>query len=87
VDLKDVRVLQFRSIPNPVMRAINRTTIVKAYKGKWIALKDDQRSVVASGRSVKAVLEEARKKGHRNPIITRVPRLPIRFIGTAATAM
>jgi hypothetical protein len=63
------------------MRPINRNSIAKTYRGKWIALKSDRKTVVASGKSVQAVLEAARKKGTRDPIVTRMPLSPARFIG------
>jgi orotate phosphoribosyltransferase-like protein len=40
------------------------------YKGKWIAIA--RKSIVASGVSLKAVLEEARKKGVK-PLCIQVP--------------
>jgi Family of unknown function (DUF5678) len=72
---------RFGPFPNPAMRAINRNAIAKAYRGKWIALKSDRRTIVASGSSVQAVLEAAKRKGTRDPIVTRMPQSPARFIG------
>lgn len=63
------------------MRAINQKHLVKQHRGKWIALKSDRRTVVASGKSVKSVLSAAQKKGCKKPIVTRVPRKPAHFIG------
>jgi len=66
------------------MRAIDRSIIGKSHRGKWGALKSDRRTVIASGRSVKAVMQAAAKKGHHDPIVTRIPRSPAVFVGTAS---
>ncbi len=65
------------------MRVIDRTAMAKKYKGKWVALKDDRITVVASGDSAKQVLDIAHKKGVAMPLITRMPRTLRRFIGGA----
>lgn len=61
--------------------AIDLTNIVKRYGGQWVGLKDDQRTVIASGRSVGAVLRRARQMGHSNPILYKVPKKPTPQIG------
>ena len=43
------------------------------YSGKWIALKAD-RGVIASGNSVKEVMDIANRKGVEDPLVTKVPR-------------
>jgi len=53
--------------------AIDWTKIFKKYKGLWIGLKDDEKTVVASGKTVKAVMERAKKNGYEKPILFRVP--------------
>jgi len=61
--------------------AIDWTKIYKKYKGLWVALKDDEKSVVASGKTVKEVMKEAKKKGFKEPILFRVPTEIIPYIG------
>jgi hypothetical protein len=63
------------------MRALNRSAIGKKYRGKWVALKNDRKTVVASGKSVQSVAEAAKKKGIDQPIITRIPRSQKNFVG------
>ena len=53
--------------------AIDWTKIFKRYKGLWVALKEDQVTVVASGNTVKDVLTKAKKKGMFDPILFKVP--------------
>jgi hypothetical protein len=53
--------------------AINWTPIYKKYKGKWIALKTDEKTVIASADSAKDANNKAIKKGIKNPILSFVP--------------
>lgn len=53
--------------------AIDWTKIYKKYKGLWVALKKDEKTVLASGKTVKETLEKARKTGYKRPIMLRVP--------------
>lgn len=54
--------------------AIDWTKIFKRYKGMWIALKEDEKTVISSGKTARVVYSKAKEKGHENPIITRMPR-------------
>lgn len=60
---------------------IDWTRIYKKYKGLWVALKDDLKTVIASGKTVKEVMEKVKKKGYREPILFRVPTEIIPYIG------
>lgn len=60
---------------------IDWTIIYHRYKGLWVALQDDEKTVVASGKTAKAVLEEARNKGLPRPILFKVPAQIIPYIG------
>lgn len=51
---------------------INLTNIFKKYKGLWIGLKDDNKTVVASGKTVEEVMEKSEKKGIKQPILFKV---------------
>ena len=57
--------------------------IWEKYKGLWVAMKDDQQTVVASGQTLKAVLDEARQKGYDNPIMEHMPLKMYESIGGA----
>jgi hypothetical protein len=63
------------------MRFLDRTRLAEQYRGQWLALKKDRRTVVASGKTARSVLEAARKKGHDAPVITRMPQVPRNFVG------
>lgn len=53
----------------------------KKYAGLWVALKQDEKTVVASGSSFEAVMKKANKKGYKNPVLTLVPEKLIAFVG------
>ena len=61
--------------------AIDWTNIYKKYKGLWVALKNDEKTVVASGKTVKDVMIKSHKKGYEKPILFRVPAKIIPYIG------
>ncbi len=63
--------------------AIDWTKIYKNYKGLWVALLDDEVTVVGSGKSLKKALEEAQKKGHEKPIMMRVPTEIVPYVGVS----
>ena len=62
--------------------AIDWTKNFKKYKGRWVAMKKDQVTVVASASTAKEVLDMARKKGLARPILFRVPSQIIPYIGS-----
>jgi len=64
------------------MSAIDWTNIYQDYKGLWVALKDDEITVVGSGKTLREALESARKKGFHDPIMHRVPTEVIPYVGS-----
>ncbi len=62
-------------------KALDFTKIIKKYKGKWIALAENEKKVITSGRSAKEVLEKAKKEGYGTPILFRVPISLLPYIG------
>ena len=61
--------------------AIDWTQIYKKYKGLWVALKNDQKTVIAADEMVKGVMDKANKKGFKEPILFRVPTKIIPYVG------
>ena len=61
--------------------AIDWTEIYTKYKGRWVALEDDEQTVVGSGESVRDALDQARANGYTEPILTRMPDELIPFVG------
>ena len=61
--------------------ATDWTQIYKKYKGLWVALKSDEKTVVGSGVYLKDALKEAQKKGYEEPIVFRVPKELVAFVG------
>ncbi len=54
------------------MKAIDWTHLTK-YKGKWVALADDEVTVLAFGKTLNEAAKKAEKKGYKNPIFYSVP--------------
>ncbi len=63
------------------MKAIDWSGLFKKYKGMWIGLKKDQKTVVASGKTVVAVMARAKKKNYAQPILLRVPTRALPYVG------
>jgi predicted RNase H-like HicB family nuclease len=62
--------------------AIDWTKIYNKYKGKWVALAEDEKTVIAAGSTLKEALTKARKASNVEPILTRIPEDLQPFVGT-----
>ena len=51
------------------------------YKGLWVALADDESTVLASGVSASEAFEQAKKAGHKDPILTHLPHELTAYVG------
>ena len=65
--------------------AIDWTKIYEKYKGLWVALADDEMTVLASGKTAKEALEQAQERGYKNPILSRMPERMVPYIGFGNT--
>ena len=63
------------------MKPINWTHIFEKYPGKWVALKSDHKTVVASSEDAKKVYEEAKKAGVAIPFLFKVPKESLPYVG------
>jgi hypothetical protein len=61
--------------------AIDWSAIYAQYRGKWVALKDDECTVVASGKTAREALESARAEGYGDPILARMPDELVSYVG------
>ena len=61
--------------------AINWTPIYKQYKGLWVALKQDEKTVITSGKEAKTVLDMAIQSGYEKPIMIKVPKKVQAYVG------
>lgn len=68
------------------MKAVDMTKIYgnKTYKGKWVAIANFETKprVIASGKTLKEAMEEAKQKGFEMPLIMQVPHKVLPFVGT-----
>ena len=62
--------------------ATDWTKLYLKYKGLWIALKDDEKTVVGSGKTAKEAWMQSQEKGYRKPILTRVPKEVTTYVGS-----
>ena len=58
------------------------TKIQKKYKGLWVALADDDKTVLGTGKTLKEALVQAKQKTDDVPFVTRMPLEIVPFVGT-----
>ena len=58
------------------------TKLVKAYKGLWVALAEDETTVLGAGKTVRSALDAAKKKSPKMPFLTHVPDRIVSYIGS-----
>lgn len=61
--------------------AIDWTKLYSKYKGLWVALKDDEITVVGKGKTPEEALKVAQKNGYSDPYLTRVPEKIVSYVG------
>ena len=61
----------------------NWTPLFKKYKGQWVALKDDEVTVISHGAVAKKVIDDASRKGFDKPILFKVPSKILTYVGSA----
>jgi hypothetical protein len=42
-------------------------------RGAWVAISEEKEEVISFGADMRTVLDEARRKGEKDPLMTRVP--------------
>ena len=62
--------------------SIDWTKICKNYKGLWVGLKSDEKTVIASGRTAKEVMKKSSQKGYSKPMLFRVPTKILPYVGS-----
>ena len=67
------------------MKPIDMTKIYRKYKGKWVALTPDRKTVITSGLTAKQVYDEAHQKGFKEPILTKIPTEIAILVGLITT--
>ena len=73
--------LPFVLLSNHMARPINLVGILSKYKKGWVALSADNRKLVATGSSLKQVLDIAESKGISNPTIFKPAPVKNFFVG------
>ena len=58
------------------------TKLMKAYKGLWVALAEDETTVLGTGKTVKSAILAAKKKDDKMPFLTYVPEKIVSYVGS-----
>jgi hypothetical protein len=57
------------------------TSIQKKYKGLWVALAEDEETVLGAGKTVQEAIVQAKKKSSEMPFLTHMPKSIVSFVG------
>ena len=57
------------------------TKISSKYKGLWVALEEDEKTVISSAKTAKDALMMSIEKGYNRPILMRVPKSIVSYVG------
>jgi hypothetical protein len=60
---------------------ISWDSLYRKYKGQWVALKDDEQTVISNASTAREALEKSKLKGFENPILTKMPINLDPFVG------
>ena len=60
---------------------INWTNLQKKYKGLWIALAKNEKTVLAYGKTAKEALRKSKLKTDQTPFLARMPEKVSSFVG------
>ncbi len=60
---------------------INWNNIYKKYRGLWVALKEDEKTVIAAGKTAHEAWKQAQDKGFAKPILTKIPKELTTYVG------
>lgn len=66
------------------MEIINWSKLFRQYPGMWVALAQDEKTVIAAAKDAKAAYDEARKAGIKVPIMLKVPKESLPYIGAGS---
>lgn len=61
--------------------ATDWTGIYRKYKGFWVALKDDEITVISSGKTLDETAKKAKERGFNDPIFMQIPEHAAYFVG------
>ena len=61
--------------------AIDWSRLYQEHKGHWVALADDEQTVVASGKTAKETWNAARERGFEKPILAKMPPELLGYVG------
>jgi Family of unknown function (DUF5678) len=74
-------VLYYRAMSNEPSQTKDWTELFAKYCGQWVALADDELTVLAAGATAKDALAASVAKGSPEPILYRVPDNLDTFVG------
>jgi len=63
------------------MKSISLSHLFPKYEGQWVAFANDQSTILGNGKNLKTAITKAQKRGHKNPIMFKVPVGMTAYVG------
>jgi Family of unknown function (DUF5678) len=63
------------------MAARDWTKLYKQYQGQWVALGDDEQTVIAAASTLREVMKTATRLGYASPHVVKLPHDLRIFVG------
>ena len=73
-------ILHARYINMPI---VDLKTLLQAYEGQWVALSEDDQTVLGAGSTAKTALEAARAQGHDDVTLQYVQPSDVLYCGVS----
>lgn len=71
----------FRASIVSMEHSIDWSELYKTYRGLWVALAEDEKTVLSASHDAKKAYQEALRKGVKVPILVNVPLENIGYVG------
>ena len=56
------------------MKNTNTELLSPKYRDKWVALESKSGKIVGAGKTAKVAYEQSKKRGVKEPVLTRIPK-------------
>ncbi len=63
--------------------AIDWTNLQKKYRGLWVALAADEKTVLGAGETVSEAVSNAKERSDETPFLTRMPEKLTPYVGVS----
>ena len=63
-------------------QTLDWTHLYPTYANQWVALANDEKTVVGNARSLRSAIKKARQRGFDEPLMFKVPAVMLPYVGS-----